>query len=121
MDEVKAENQEAASGSDSVLQGEGDRPALAPMTTSEVHAKYDKLICEECVGAGRELDELCIACQGTGYHPRVGHPAAREIARLKNMIEAFVFLDTDPLSSWDKWEDAVEELYKETGRPFNRA
>jgi hypothetical protein len=37
------------------------------------------------------------------------------------MIEAFVFLDTDPLSSWDKWEDAVEELYKETGRPFNRA
>ena len=90
MDAEDAEHEEAEGGDDRVLPTDEDTDTGSPAVTSaDVHVEYRKLICSTCFGTGLVGMgyHTCDECQGVGIHPRIAHPAAQEIARLRNRVK----------------------------------
>lgn len=97
-EEAKVEVSACPDGGVLPTDGTGDTAAPDRVEASQVRAEYHKLVCEDCLGRGEVLCDiaytfgseewiLCDTCSGTGHPPTLGHPAAREIANLRNRIK----------------------------------
>ena len=101
MADEDATIEEAESGDAPVLPGDGHPDTPSP--TSVVHAEYRKLVCEDCAAY------RCDTCYNTGYYAALSHPAAREIAKLRAIVELAKLSCLDHSCTLEGWDDTCPE------------
>lgn len=101
MADETSEIEETESGDAAVLPGDG--VADTPSPTGIVHSEYRKVVCEDCAGSG------CDTCYNTGYYAALSHPAAREIAKLRAIVELAKRVSLDHSCALNGWADNCPE------------